>query len=106
MSGFNDEIKEIIDGMDLNSPPPENEPYRQYWFIKKCREIVKKKSDEIGRPLSACTVTMGCQMNTEHGKRKAAKTAAFSYGVVFGDEKERKRGRIIPSGRTGSEVRS
>lgn len=106
MSGFNDEIKEIIDGMDLNSPPPENEPYRQYWFIKKCREIVKKKSDEIGRPLSACTVTMGCQMNTEHGKRKAAEIAAFSYGVVFRDDRKGKRGRISPSGRTGSEVRS
>lgn len=103
---FNDDIQRQIDEMDLNGPPPIEEPRRQYWFIKKCREIVKRKSEEIGRPLSACTVNMGCQMNTEHGKRKAAKTAAFSYGVVFRDEGERKRGRISPSGRTGSEVRS
>ena len=68
MSGFNDEIKEMIDNMDLNSPPPTEEPFRQYWFIKKCREKAKEISDRLGRPLSACTVNMGCQVNTEHGK--------------------------------------
>jgi hypothetical protein len=64
---FNDDIQRQIDEMDLNSPPPIEEPRRQYWFIKKCREIVKRKSEEMGRPLSACTVNMGCQMITEHG---------------------------------------
>lgn len=56
-----------IEKQDLTQDPPEYEPQRQYWFIKKCREIVRKKSEELGRPLSACTVTMGCQVNTVHG---------------------------------------
>lgn len=68
---FNDDIQRQIDEMDLNSPPPIEEPRRQYWFIKKCREIVKRKSEEMGRPLSACTVNMGCQMITEHGTLKS-----------------------------------
>ena len=82
MSGFNDDIKKMIDEMDLNSPPPTEEPFRQYWYIKKCRQIVKKKSEEIGRPLSACTVNMGCQVNTEHGMTKSRYFSDFSVFVV------------------------
>ena len=58
--GYNDDIKMLIDAQDLTLPPPEREPQRQYYFIKKCREIVKKKSEELGRPLYACSVCMGC----------------------------------------------
>jgi len=60
---YNEEYERLIDAQDLSFPPPEREPERQYYFIKKCREIIKKKSEELGRPLYACTVTMGCQMN-------------------------------------------
>ena len=76
------------------------ESVRQREYIDRIAGLVRD------RGLKYLVVTFGCQMNTEHGKRKAAKTAAFSYGVVFRDKGERKRGRISPSGRTGSEVRS
>ena len=62
---YNDDIEEKLAGIDITKEPPTEEPARQYYFIKKCREIVKKKSDEIGRPLTACSVTFGCQMNAE-----------------------------------------
>ncbi len=70
--GHYDDIKDLIDAQDLTQQPPEQEPERQYYYIKKCREIVKKKSEELGRPLYACSVCMGCQMNTEHEIEKAA----------------------------------
>lgn len=70
--GHNDDIDMLIEAQDLTLPPPEREPQRQYYFIKKCREIVKKKSEELGRPLYACSVCMGCQMNTEVEIEKAA----------------------------------
>lgn len=57
-----EEIEKIIDKIDLSKPAPEEEPIRQYYFIKKCREIVKKRSDELGRPLFCNIVTFGCQM--------------------------------------------
>ena len=60
---YNDDIKMLIEEQNLKLPPPEKEPQRQYYFIKKCREIVKKKSEELGRPLYACSVCMGRQMN-------------------------------------------
>lgn len=59
--GYYDDIEMLIEAQDLTLPPPEREPQRQYYFIKKCREIVKKKSEELGRPLYACSVCIGCR---------------------------------------------
>ncbi len=67
--GCNDDIKRLIEAEDLTLPPPEREPQRQYYFIKKCREIVKKKSEELGHPLYACSVCMGCQMNARDSEK-------------------------------------
>lgn len=78
---YNDDIKMLIDAQDLTLPPPEREPQRQYYFIKKCREIVKKKSEELGRPLYACSVCMGCQVNTVHEIEKSRINAAFCVRV-------------------------
>lgn len=69
MESYNDYIQNEIDRQDLTLPPPEHEPQRQYYYIKKCREIVKKKSKELGRPLYACSVCMGCQMNARDSEK-------------------------------------
>ena len=60
-----DKFEKILETIDINSPAPIEEPMRQFYFIKKCREYVKKRSEELGRPLFACTRTFGCQMNFE-----------------------------------------
>lgn len=61
-----------LDHIDINAVPPIEEPARQYYFIKKCREVVKEKSETLGRPLTACSVTFGCQMNAVHETTKTA----------------------------------
>lgn len=76
---YNDDIKMLIDAQDLTLPPPEREPQRQYYFIKKCREIVKKKSEELGRPLYACSVCMGCQMNARDSEKLAGILECVGY---------------------------
>ena len=48
----NQEIEEILEQMDLSQPAPETEPMRQYWFMKKARELVKEQSEKLGRPLT------------------------------------------------------
>lgn len=53
-----------LDKIDISGPPPTTEPDRQYYFIAKCRQIVKKKSAELGRPLLCYTKTFGWGMNT------------------------------------------
>ena len=52
-----------IDNIDITQEAPATEPERQYYFIKKAKEYVKKESQEAGRPLTFATVTFGCQMN-------------------------------------------
>ena len=61
---INESIEQIMEQIDIEGPAPEQEPYRQYYFIKKARKYVKALSEKLGRPLYACTVTFGCQMRT------------------------------------------
>lgn len=39
---------------------PVTEPERQYYFIEKCKDYVRKISEELGRPLTAAVITFGC----------------------------------------------
>ena len=37
--------------------------------IEKLKEIVQKQSEEKGRPMTACVVTFGCQMNERDSEK-------------------------------------
>lgn len=58
-----------FDNIDLSAIPTLNEPERQYYFIAKAREWVKKESERLGRPLSCCIQTFGCQMNARDSEK-------------------------------------
>jgi tRNA-2-methylthio-N6-dimethylallyladenosine synthase len=58
-----------FDKIDLNKEEPITEPERQYHFIAKARELVKKKSQELGRPLTCKVTTFGCQMNQKDSEK-------------------------------------
>ena len=62
-------IKAQMDPIDTTLPAPEREPERQFYFMKKCREIIQAKEKELGRPLSADVVTFGCQMNARDSEK-------------------------------------
>ena len=76
---FNTEIDKLIDNMDLTKEPPIKEPERQYWFMKKARQLVRERSEELGRPLTACTVTFGCQMNARDSEKLAGVLERIGY---------------------------
>jgi len=78
-SKYNDYIHERINAQDLSLPAPERYPDRTYWYIKKCSELVKKKSEELGRPLFACTVNFGCQMNARDSEKILGVLKAVGY---------------------------
>ena len=65
----NEEFEKILENIDENGPEPQEEPQRQYYFMKKARAILKQKAEELGRPLTFCVTTLGCQMNAR-GFRK------------------------------------
>ena len=41
-----------LDDIDITQTPPTHEPERQYYYMAKARQYVKKKSEELGRPLT------------------------------------------------------
>ncbi len=58
-----EDLKQIdMDMVNINLEPPIEEPARQYYFMAKCRQIVKAESERLGRPLTFCVMTFGCQM--------------------------------------------
>ena len=79
---MNDEYRLRIDAQDLTKEPPTEEPERQFYFIKKCREIVKKKSEELGRPLTCSLTTFGCQMNARDSEKLAGILEAIGYELT------------------------
>lgn len=85
--GYNKDIEKEIEAQDLTQSPPEQEPQRQYYFIKKCREYVKKRSEELGRPLYACTVNMGCQMNARDSEKLTGVLRQIGYTEETNEEK-------------------
>lgn len=58
-----------FDKIDISHMSPTNEPERQYYFMAKAKEWVKKESERLGRPLFCCTQTFGCQMNARDSEK-------------------------------------
>ena len=63
------DLEAKLEKIDITGPAPIKDPERQYYFIKKCRKYVKEKSEELGRPLTACSRTFGCQMNARDSEK-------------------------------------
>jgi len=82
----NQEIEEILEQMDLSQPAPVTEPMRQYWFMKKARELVKEQSEKLGRPLTACTTTFGCQMNARDSEKLLGVLEQIGYQEETNEE--------------------
>lgn len=76
---FKEDLIGILQAIDIDQEPPDKEPARQFFFIAKCREIIKKKSEETGRPLTMFTQTFGCQMNSKDSEKLAGILSAIGY---------------------------
>ncbi len=75
-------IREKIDAVNLQTPPPENEPERQYYFMAKCREILAVEQKRSGREFTACVTTFGCQMNARDSEKIAGILEEIGYRVT------------------------
>ena len=65
----NKELETILETIDLRDDAPTDEPMRQYYFIKKAREIICAESEKLGRCLTADGETFGCQMNAKDSEK-------------------------------------
>ena len=82
----NTEMERILDRIDLNLPVPLREPERQYYFIKKARNLVKEMEKEQGRPLTACVTTFGCQMNARDSEKLSGILESAGFTLTEDEE--------------------
>ena len=67
---YNDQtLEKEIAAIDLMGPEPSDEHSRELYYIGKLRKLIAAKSAQAGRPLTACTVTFGCQMNARDSEK-------------------------------------
>ncbi|MDE7432689.1 MAG: tRNA (N6-isopentenyl adenosine(37)-C2)-methylthiotransferase MiaB [Lachnospiraceae bacterium] len=63
-----------------------DEPDRQYYFMAKCRELLSKKKEELGRPLYFEIRTFGCQMNARDSEKLTGILEQIGYQEAAGQE--------------------
>ena len=80
-------LKEIsLDLVDIDVKAPEFEPNRQFYFMSKARDYVKRKSAELGRPMTFFTQTFGCQMNARDSEKLLGILETIGYKAVETEE--------------------
>ena len=77
----------ISPDISLSNAEAVNETRRQHEYIEKAKGYVKKLSEELGRPLSFCVTTFGCQMNARDSEKLAGILEQIGY-VEEADEKK------------------
>ena len=75
-----------MENMDIKLEAPVNEPERQYYFIEKAKEYVKKASEEAGRQLTFCVTTFGCQMNARDSEKLVGILKQIGYAEEIDEE--------------------
>ncbi len=81
----NKELEAILETIDLRDDAPADEPMRQYYFIKKARELVNAESEKLGRRLTADGETFGCQMNAKDSEKLIGILENIGFEMI-GDE--------------------
>ncbi len=71
-----------LDKIDLCAEPPTEEPVRQYYYMAKCREWVRKFEKKNGRFPTACVVNFGCQMNARDSEKLAGILRGAGYEIT------------------------
>ena len=76
-----------FDTIDLTKEAPVTEPERQYYYIAKARKYVSEKAQEIGRDLTFCVTTFGCQMNARDSEKLVGILEQIGYVEEPDEEK-------------------
>ena len=71
-----------LDKIDISTIAPVEEPARQYYFMAKCRQYVKRFYDENSRFPTACITSFGCQMNARDSEKLAGILQRVGYEIT------------------------
>lgn len=67
------------DGLALAANEATAETERQYEYLEKAKEYVRLEKEKLGRPLTFCVTTFGCQMNARDSEKLAGVLLAIGY---------------------------
>ena len=72
--------------ISLSNEIPTGETERQYFYIEKAKKYVEAASKELGRPLTFCVTTFGCQMNARDSEKLCGILLNLGYVEAPEDE--------------------
>ena len=68
-----------FDEIDLTQEAPLVEPQRQYYYIAKARNYVQIQKEAVGRDITFCVTTFGCQMNARDSEKLVGVLKTIGY---------------------------
>lgn len=71
---------------ELTGPIPVGEPERQYYYIERARRLIEQEAQRLGRKLTFCVTTFGCQMNARDSEKLCGILEAIGYEPVETEE--------------------
>ena len=72
--------------ISLSDEAPVSEPERQYYYIEKAKQYVKEEGEALGRTLTFCVTTFGCQMNARDSEKLRGILLKIGYEEAAEDE--------------------
>lgn len=63
------DIEAALEKINISGDIPEDEKERQYYYMIKCKQLIQEKEKDLGRKLTACVNTFGCQMNARDSEK-------------------------------------
>ena len=66
-----------------------SESERQYFFMEQAKEKLKQKEKELGRPMTFCVTTFGCQMNARDSEKLEGVLENIGYKIGRASCRER-----------------
>ena len=72
--------------INLSNEAPVTEPERQYYYIEKAKKYIADESEKIGRALTFCVTTFGCQMNARDSEKLRGILKQIGYVEASEDE--------------------
>lgn len=72
--------------INLSKEAPQEEPLRQYYYIEKVKQYVEEEAKKLGRSLTFCVTTFGCQMNARDSEKLRGILNQIGYEEAEEDE--------------------
>ena len=72
--------------IDTSITPPQDDTERQYYYMAKLAEMVALRERELGRRITYCLQTFGCQMNARDSEKLLGILTEIGYVPVETEE--------------------